>query len=447
MSAMGAVALGGEGASGHLELLRRVTEQMTVHRRLEDVLGAITCGLVAKAEAALARIWLWQEDAACAVCRRAAAEPPVPGASSLHLCASAGVFDDLAGPHHAVPLGMFLGGRVAEAREPLLVSDLSMERAARNLPWIAQHGLRGYAGYPLLFDGQLEGVLGIFRRRPWTTEEFRVLSVFAAQAAIAIKTAASSRRWSGGPRRSRARTRTSTTSSGGTAARRDRRVEPAAPRRAREGGGGRADRHDGPHPRRDRHRARSSSRARSTRARRGADRPLVKVNCGAISPALVESELFGHEKGAFTGALQRRLGRFELADGGTLFLDEVGELPLDVQAKLLRVPAGRRVRAGRRAGADPQSTSASSPRRTATSQADVAAGRFRADLYYRLNVFPIAIPPLRERLEDVPLLASHFLAAVRGASSDKPLAGLDAGERGSAARATRGRETCASCTT
>ncbi len=150
------------------------------------------------------------------------------------------------------------------------------------------------------------------------------------------------------------------------------------------------------------------ARAVHDRSRRK-DRPLVKVNCGSIPSGLVESELFGHEKGAFTGATQRRIGRFELANGGTIFLDEVTELPTDTQVKLLRVlQEGEFERVG-----SSQTLKVDVRVMAATNrdlQEIVRNGMFRADLFYRLNVFPLEVPPLKDRKDDIPLLVNFFLS-------------------------------------
>src|SRR5579871_2210135 len=139
-----------------------------------------------------------------------------------------------------------------------------------------------------------------------------------------------------------------------------------------------------------------------------AKRPLVKVNCATLPANLIESELFGHEKGAFTGAMERKIGRFELADGGTIFLDEIGELPVELQAKLLRVlQEGEFERLGNPKTMKVNVRVIAATNRNLTNA--IEKKEFREDLYYRLNVFPITCPPLRERKEDIPLLVKHFL--------------------------------------
>src|ERR1700754_662739 len=156
------------------------------------------------------------------------------------------------------------------------------------------------------------------------------------------------------------------------------------------------------------------------------DKPLVKVNCAAIPITLVESELFGHEKGAFTGALDRRIGKFEQANGGTLFLDEIGELPMEVQTKLLRAIQEKEIeRVGGRAIIRADVRIITATNRNLLNE--IANGRFRLDLYYRINVYPIKLAPLRERREDISILAAYFLqmhgsSINRGALSIAPAA-------------------------
>lgn len=139
-----------------------------------------------------------------------------------------------------------------------------------------------------------------------------------------------------------------------------------------------------------------------------AQKPFIKVNCAALPETLLESELFGHEKGAFTGAIQTRKGRFELADGGTIFLDEIGDLPASVQVKLLRVLQEmefERVGGGETLSVDVRVVAATHREL----EKAMVEGTFRQDLYYRLNVVPLSLPPLRERREDIPLLIQYFL--------------------------------------
>jgi transcriptional regulator with GAF, ATPase, and Fis domain len=154
-----------------------------------------------------------------------------------------------------------------------------------------------------------------------------------------------------------------------------------------------------------------------------AGKPFVKVHCAALAPTLLESELFGHVKGAFTGAHRDKVGRFEMADGGTLFLDEIGDISLEVQTKLLRVLQERTL----------ERVGASEPipvdvRILAATHQDleglIRQGRFRMDLFYRLNVFPIVVPPLRERWEDVPELVQHFLRAA-AQHANRPVPQID----------------------
>ncbi len=151
------------------------------------------------------------------------------------------------------------------------------------------------------------------------------------------------------------------------------------------------------------------------------NKPFVALNCAALPPNLIESELFGHEKGSFTGAHEKRIGKFEQANGGTIFLDEIGELPLDLQSKFLRVLQEREIEpiGGNRKPIDVRVIAATNR----NLEQEMANGRFRMDLFYRLNVFPISLPPLRERKEDILLLANFFIDMFAG-KMNKPVKGL-----------------------
>jgi two-component system response regulator HydG len=159
------------------------------------------------------------------------------------------------------------------------------------------------------------------------------------------------------------------------------------------------------------------ARAIHNRSRR-TQGPFIKVNCGALTETLLESELFGHEKGAFTGAIKRKLGRFELADGGTLFLDEIGDVSATMQLKLLRALQERefeRVGGEQTIKVDVRVVSATNK----DLKKEVAEGRFREDLYYRLHIVPVTLPPLRERRDDIPLLARHFVEKLASRTNPK----------------------------
>jgi len=387
-------------------VLERITLQMTSSLDLRVVLTTVTQGLVDELDAAFARIWLLGSGDLCADCYKAA--DCTNRDRCLHLEASAGLYSNLNGEYRRIPLGALKIGKIAQGVGPMYTNDILGDDRLPNKQWMKDNGLRSFAGYPLKFHWELLGVIAMFGRRPLSEEEFERLAVFANQAAIAIKNAQLFTEVGQLKNRLEAENlylREEIKSQHNfeeiigesqSIMAVLRQIEQVAPTdstvliRGDTGTGkelmARAIHHLSPR------------RARS----------LVKVNCGAIPANLVESELFGHEKGSFTGALQRRIGRFELADGGTIFLDEVGELPLDAQVKLLRVLQEReveRVGSGHSTKVDVRVIAATNR----DLHAAVKAGSFRADLLYRLNVFPIEVPPLSTRASDIPLLVNRFV--------------------------------------
>jgi transcriptional regulator with GAF, ATPase, and Fis domain len=395
-------------AAGIEATLGRVTLRMASSLDLGEVLGEITRGLARDLGAALARIWL--------------IEPEDP--KTLRLAASAGLSERLDGSRGRVPIGALKIGQIAETRSPLCTTKLSGDPRFPDQDWIRENGLASFAGYPLVYREELLGVLAMFARTELGAADLERLGVFAAQAAIAIENAALFARVDALMKRLEAENTylreeleesRPTGIVGESAALRGvldqlARVAPTTSTVLLLGETG------------------TGKELFARAIHEGSPRragPLIKVNCAALAPSLVESELFGHEKGAVTGAAQRRHGRFELAHGGTLFLDEVTELPLELQAKLLRVLQEREVE--RVGGTSPVRVDvrivAATNRDLA---AEVRAGRFRQDLFFRLNVFPLRIPPLRERREDVRALAEGFLARTARAIDDEAVAYLEA---------------------
>ena len=314
-----------------------------------------------------------------------------------------------------VPFGAFNSGVVADARIPVLIND--RERVCQRVPesfqeWGRRAGFQSFAGFPLLFHGEMLGVFTIYSCAPISEAEYRWLRALADHAAIAVANARAFEeitRLREQLELHNAYLREQEKShlgygemvgQGDALKQILMQIRVVAPTDASvlllgETGTGKE----------------LIARAIHEHSQRR-QRPLIKVNCASVPRELFESEFFGHAKGAFTGAFRDRVGRFQLADGGTIFLDEVGEIPLELQSKLLRVlQEGEYERIGE------DRTRRVNIRVIAATNRDlkqeISAGRFRQDLYYRLNIFPLEVPPLRARVEDIPLLAEHFINQAR----------------------------------
>jgi len=398
-----------------LQSLQLVSLALAEERSLEVILHRLVQGLVDE-RLALARVWLFDAGDICAVCPLREECPDQT--RCLHLVASAGRSADgqedwsrLSGDFRRIPVGARKVGYIGATGSSVLIRDIGLEKRWQPRPeWIARESIRSFAGHPLMFRGEVLGVLGVFSRTPIDDGGFEWLRMFAGQAAVSIANA----RAFAEIERLRARLelensylreeiniRLTAGIVGQSPAfhRVLQQVDLVAPTNASvlvqgESGTGKE----------------VIARRIHERSHRR-DRPLIAVNCASIPRELFESEFFGHVKGAFTGAVRDRAGRFQAADGGTLFIDEIGEIPFELQGKLLRaIQEGRFERVG------DERTHQVDVRIIAASNRDlpqeVSASRFRQDLYYRLSVFPISLPALRDRIEDIPELAAHFVRII-----------------------------------
>jgi transcriptional regulator with GAF, ATPase, and Fis domain len=394
--------------------LHAIATSVAEERRLDVVLERIVIELSRQPQIALTRLWLIEAADRCATC--AARERCRDQTRCLHLAASAGTpfvhaadWSRLDGSMHRVPLREGKVGWMAATGQSVLLEEVADDQHwIVDRQWAESEGIVSFAGHPLRFRGELLGVLAVFSRDRLDGDDFERLRGFADQAAIAIANARAfaeidrlRRQLESENRYLREEVNEAHAFGeivGTSPAWRKviEQVELVAPTTASvlilgQSGTGKE----------------LIARAIHRQSLRS-DRPLVKVNCAAVPRELFESEFFGHVKGSFTGALRDRVGLFQLANGGTLFLDEVGEIPLDLQGKLLRVlQEGQIERVG-----DDETRSVDVRIIAATNRnlaAEAAAGRFRQDLYFRLSVFPIEILPLADRRDDIPLLAQHFL--------------------------------------
>lgn len=387
---------------------------MAQQRSVADVLKLVVTELASSQAVALARIWLIRPGSGCATCPMRSQCPDQT--NCLHLVASDGT--SLVGPSDGLtridgsfrrfPLGVRKVGRIAVTGRPLEVRNIDGEPDWLARPqWAKDEGIRGFGGQPLVHHGQVLGVLGVFSRSTIGDQCIDWLRMIADHVASAI---ANAQAWEeidslrkkleleNDYLQEELRGDSFGEMVGQSAALQKvtQQIRLVSPTDATvlvtgESGTGKE-------------LVAREIHARSTRHAR----PLIKVNCAAIPRELYESEFFGHTKGSFTGALRDRIGRFELADGGTLFLDEVGEIPLDLQSKLLRVlQEGELERVGEERTRKVDVRIIAATNRNLKAEAE--AGKFRIDLYYRLSVFPIELPPLRKRIEDIALIANHLL--------------------------------------
>lgn len=400
------------------ESLKRLLLEMGREHAVSQLLNLIVQRLAARPHVALARIWLIKEkDCPCPNHEPACDEQT----KCLHLMASQGSslsdsradWSRIDGDFSRFPLGSRKVGWIAANGKAVEVQDVKKDATWIARPqWAKKEKILGFGGQPLLYKGEALGVLAVFTRNRLKHEELVWMRMIANHAATAIVNAQAFEKIQQLQEQLRlecsylqeevedARAFGDIVGESDAMKNVIKQIELVAPTDAGviilgESGTGKE------LVAREIHR-------RSNRK----NRPLIKVNCASISRELYESEFFGHVKGAFSGAIKDRAGRFEAANGGTLFLDEIGEIPLDLQSKLLRVlQEGQYERVGEETTRQVDVRIIAATNRNL--KQEVEKGRFRQDLYYRLTVFPIEVAPLRHRKVDIPLLAKHFLLTIQ----------------------------------
>jgi len=396
------------------ECFQKLLLDLAKERSIRSLLNLIVERLASNPNAALARLWLIQPGDQCSRCLFRNECPQ--NTDCLHLVSSAGNPLDQSedwsrtnGDFRRIPLGVRKVGKIAATGECVEVPNIRDDYQWVARPeWTEKEKIVGLCGQPLIFQGEVLGVLVVFTRNTPEEENTVWLRMIADHAAAAIVNARGFEEIERLKRQLELENTylkeeinenfTCGEMVGQSQALQNviRKIDLVAPTDASvlilgESGTGKE----------------LVAREIHKRSNRK-EKPLIKVNCASIPKELYESEFFGHIKGAFTGAVKDRMGRFQAADSGTLFLDEVGEIPLELQSKLLRVlQEGTYERVGEEKTRKVDVRIVAAANKDMKSEVD--AGRFRSDLYYRLNVFPVEIPPLRERLEDIPLLAVHFL--------------------------------------
>lgn len=406
-----------ESSLGLINDPKKLLLELAELHQLSELLPFAVRQLSSGRSVALVRIWLVLPPLIddCAKCHLASECHSQQ--RCLHLVASAGnsldkslkSWEQLEGKFRRFPIGVRKVGQIASTGKSLEVPDVCSDQSwAAEPDWILREQISAFAGHPLMHRGEVLGVLGLFARNKPGSLCFAWLRMIADHLAAAIANARAVDEIGALKRQLEQENAYLRDEVQQTAVFGDligqspalqsiaRQIELVAPTDSAvlilgESGTGK------------------EVVAREIhRCSRRSNRPLIKVNCAAIPRELYESEFFGHAKGAFTGALRDRAGRFELADGGTLFLDEIGEIPLDLQAKLLRVlQEGELERVGEERTRRMDVRVIAATNRNLRMEAE--EGRFRQDLFYRLSVFPMELPPLRKRSEDIPLLAEHFL--------------------------------------